>query len=365
MIDVLYFLGHAKEMTYPMDLASALQDRDDISITVYSLFRPMETTHDICVRSLNAESRIEPKWCIDLYKILRRENPDIIHIHPAVSGSIARIVATAARQEPIVTTEHASHLQYSFLKSAVTGITVGLSDVVVANSEETLASFKRWETVLLQLHGSDTEIIHNGVDIPAVEEAADQRVDIISTSDNSEYLVGTVGRMVPVKNFRGLLRAGAKLLEIRDDVRFVLVGDGAERDSLEEMAKELGIDDQTIFTGILPRTTVYGLLHDLDVFTFTSNHEGFGNAAVEAMAAGVPLIANDIPPLREVIGEGGYFVDADDPQALAKSIDTLLNDKNERKQRGQIGKKRAMDLFSLDAAARNYHDLYCSLLDKC
>jgi glycosyltransferase involved in cell wall biosynthesis len=357
MISVAFFTTYAKETTYQVELASVLDEFDDISVTVYVLFGPQEVSHDVDIEVFDSDSRFAVQWLRELYRVLRSGQHDIFHTHPAVAGSLARVVATAARFEPIVSTEHTTHEWYGSLKRLVAGSTIGLNDVVVTNSQWTYDSLRWWEKGLVSLFGTEPIVIHNGIDIDAIEAAATHRGPDLPDG----FLVGTVGRMVAVKNHRVLLRAGAELVEAHDDVSLVLVGDGEERDALETLATDLGIDDRVVFIGHLTRSEVYALLHHLDVFAFPSEHEGFGNAAVEAMAAGVPVVCNDIPALREVVGDAGRFVSGANPGNLAEAIESLYRDETERERLANAVRVRASK-FTIQRAADRHAALYRELV---
>jgi glycosyltransferase involved in cell wall biosynthesis len=121
------------------------------------------------------------------------------------------------------------------------------------------------------------------------------------------------------------------------------------------------VGDRVTFTGYLPeRTDVHALLSRLNLYAMPSRHEGFGVAAVEAMAAGLPVIAGDIPPLREVVGEAGVFVPPRDSAALADVLGDLLEDDDRRAQLATAATERA-DEFPMERTVRRYLDIYAEV----
>lgn len=359
MTDVLFFLSHAKEYSYPLDLAEKISELSEIDVTVYSLFFPQETTHDIEINSLDANSRFSTKWTRELYDVLEEKRPYIVHIHPNIAGSMARIVSQFVRDTTIISTEHSSHQNMRRLKRLVAGSTIGFNNIIITNSAQTRGSFDWWENLLLTIQRTDIEVIYNGIDVSRVKSACDIR----EFEERQGTLVGTVGRLVPVKRQRALLEAGVELKKEVDDLQILVIGDGPEREELESYAADLGIDESTTFTGELSRDEVYCLLNQLDVFAFPSESEGFGNAAVEAMAAGTPIVANDIPVLREVVGEAGVFVDVNDTESFASSIIRVLNDESIQEKLAGVGQRRAKDRFSLEAAAEEHIKLYSRFIN--
>lgn len=353
MVSVAYFTTFAKETTYQVELAAALDEFDDISITIYSLFMPGDVSHDVEVELLEADSRFEPGWMLELYRILTSDRHDVFHTHPAVAGSFVRIIATIARYHPILSTEHTTHRWYGPLKRLVVGSTIGLNDVLITNSRSTLESLQWWEKGLVSVCGTEPIVIYNGVNVDAIDAA--------STAEGPRlpggFLIGTVSRLVDVKNHRELLLACERLLARHDDLSIVIVGDGEERESLELLVQDLGIDNRVRFLGQLSRPEVYAVLHRLDLFALPSEHEGFGNAAVEAMVAGVPVVANDIPALREVLGEAGVFTDATNIDEFAETLDELYQDDDLRQATARAANARGRE-FSIDVAAARHADLY-------
>jgi 1,2-diacylglycerol 3-alpha-glucosyltransferase len=142
-----------------------------------------------------------------------------------------------------------------------------------------------------------------------------------------ETVLISVGRLAPEKNWDTLLRAFAKAYTIHPDIRLVLIGDGTARQSLEEFVSELGIAERVTFTGALPFEEIPRYLKAADVFVFASVTETQGLVTIEAMAAGLPIVAVDGPGTRDIIehGKQGFLVE-NDPDALAKGINKVLSD---------------------------------------
>ena len=166
--------------------------------------------------------------------------------------------------------------------------------------------------------------------------------------------IGSIGRLSPEKGLDVLLRALVDL----PGVTAVLVGDGPERDALEQLALELGVADRAIFTGRVPESRVYFPV--LDVYVLASRNEGLPLALVEAMLASRPVVATDVGSVSEAIadGETGLLVPPDDAPALARPCarcsTTPLGRRRWARQHG-LAPWRA---FSAQAMARQYEELY-------
>jgi len=145
-------------------------------------------------------------------------------------------------------------------------------------------------------------------------------------------------------------------------VYFVIAGSGPLLDELKVKTTKLQINDIIHFTGYLPeREHVYKLLHESDFFILPSIYEGFCVAAVEAMAAELPVLASDIDVLHEVVGETGVFADPDDPTEFADALIALAEDPERCERLGKEAKERALSTFSLDRTAHEYYNIYKEL----
>jgi glycosyltransferase involved in cell wall biosynthesis len=152
----------------------------------------------------------------------------------------------------------------------------------------------------------------------------------------------SIGRLAPEKNWDTLLRAFAKTFVEHPAMRLVLIGDGTARSSLESLASELGITDCVTFTGALPFEEIPRYLKAADLFAFASVTETQGLVTIEAMAAGLPVVAVDGPGTHDIVEQGkqGFLVE-NDPDALAKGLDKLLSDPQRAKRFSNNALKKA------------------------
>ncbi|MBD3334226.1 MAG: glycosyltransferase [Candidatus Eisenbacteria bacterium] len=174
-------------------------------------------------------------------------------------------------------------------------------------------------------------------------------------------LAGMVGNLRPGKGHADLLRALAVVEE--PSWRLVLVGDGRMRAAMEELAAELGIGERVLFAGFLP--AVRECLPALDLFVFPSHSEGMPNALLEAMAAGLPCLASDIPVHREILKDErfGRLAPPGRPAELAEALRTLLQaPAAERRGLGAAAARRIREAYSADVMVRAYEALYDRLL---
>lgn len=165
-----------------------------------------------------------------------------------------------------------------------------------------------------------------------------------------ETVLVSVGRLATEKNWDTLLRAFAKVHEKHPDARLVLIGDGNARPSLEALASELDITDQITFTGALPFEEIPRYLKAADVFAFASVTETQGLVTIEAMAAGLPVVAVDGPGTRDIVehGKQGLLVE-NHPDALANGLSKLLSnpERIKRLSNSALKKARTFDINQL------------------
>jgi len=176
-------------------------------------------------------------------------------------------------------------------------------------------------------------------------------------------VVGSVGRLEPVKRFDLLLSAFARVMRrMRDaggpDPHLVLVGDGSDRARLEDLARRLGVSERIALSGWQLDVSRYYAL--FDVFVLCSDSEGMPIGLLEAMASGLPAVATDVGAVAEVLtGElRDQVVAPGDSESLADKILQLLSSSERRTRIGELCRQRAASEYSLDATLRAYRELY-------
>ncbi|MCP3981363.1 MAG: glycosyltransferase [bacterium] len=166
-----------------------------------------------------------------------------------------------------------------------------------------------------------------------------------------------------VKRVDLFLHAAAEVRARRDDVSFVIVGDGILREELEALAGRLGLSDAVWFAGRTDR--VGPLLAGFDVSVCCSDSEGLPNAVLEAMSAGIPVVATAVGGSPELVRDGhdGLLVDPDDPEKLGAALLRLTNDDSERRALGQRAAQTVRERFSIENCVRGHERLYRRLVD--
>jgi glycosyltransferase involved in cell wall biosynthesis len=167
-----------------------------------------------------------------------------------------------------------------------------------------------------------------------------------------------IGPIEAHKGFRDALWALDILHYLYDDLRLVLAGDGSDRPRVEEFARDIEVDNRVVFLGRRPDLAPW--LHSAELVWIPSRTGGGVCAALEAMAAGRPVIATRLPELAEVVGDGvaGCLVPPADKTELARQTRFLLNDPERRRAYGEAGRRRAAELFSVEQLVRRCAALY-------
>jgi len=314
-------------------------------------FDPDIQKEAIPIVCLGANSRLD----YAAYRTLRRlcidRDIDVLHTHHNSTGSMGRL-ATAGTDIQILNTEHNDHRFFTHLQKSVNAVTYPLTSAMVYNSRSTGQSLNWYERILSKW--CRKEIIYNGIDVPRI---TNEKKDLVDLPDGP--LITTAGRLVHQKNHKSLLRAFSRIVEEFPDTNLVIVGDGPLYEDLESLSHNLEIQDSVVFTGYLPRREdVYAVLKNSSIGVFSSWYEGFCVAAVEAMAAGLPVVVSDIDVLHEVVGDPGVFADPNEPSEFAEAISNLLEHPQKRKKLGHRAKQRARSKFSIEHTASKYYNIY-------
>ena len=228
----------------------------------------------------------------------------------------------------------------------------------LARADRVTATGMRLAEATLRYMPPDVEVavIPYGVDLDRFHpQEHDPRDDLV---------VGSVGRLSPEKGLKYLLRAMAKITRQEPRARLLLAGDGPERRSLERLATRLGLVDRVEFTGEVAHDQVPQTLARMNVFAMPSTWEGFGVAALEAAAMGLPVVASNVHGIPDVVEDGvtGILVPPKDVAALSQAILRLLRDPEERRRMGRAGREMVATRYSWADNVRQMEALYNSLI---
>jgi L-malate glycosyltransferase len=292
---------------------------------------------------------------------LRSHKIDIVQTQFRDSNYAGVLAAKLAGVRAIISTRRGLPYWRNSLELSILRTFNSAVNVFVANSRASGDFFCTRE----RISPEKMKVIYNGIDVadyPADEEtraAAKSQLGM----DLQTRTIGIMANMRPVKGIDVFLHAAALVKKQCAKVKFIIAGEGTEKENLKVMAGELGLGNDAVFLG--PRDDVPRLLPALDIGVLSSHFESFSNSIIEYGAAALPSVCTDVGGAREVIidGETGYLVPAGDAEALADRIVRLLNNPSSRKM-GTLARQRVRNLFSINATASQYQELYLQTLDS-
>lgn len=302
-----------------------------------------------------------------LRKTFRALRPDVVHVQYLAPGLTAVLAARAAAARTVFATVHQPGTAYGIRERLLLRAAARLCTGFFAVS---LAVERSWfgDAAIVDPDRPQTGrhhgTVYNAVDLPGVL-AAGQGVDRAALRrelgiPSDSPVVGFVGRVRREKGLDLLIRALPEVLLSFPAVRLLVVGDGPETGALRDLAQRAGVPDRVVWLGMCGRRECRRLLAAMDVAAVPSRFEGFGLAAAEAQAAGLPVVAADVDGLREVIvdGETGILVPPADPRALAAALVRLLGAPEAARAMGRKGRLRVGEHFTVDRFARVTLALY-------
>lgn len=217
----------------------------------------------------------------------------------------------------------------------------------------------------LGIEDTRCSLIENGIDTTDYQRQTDiQSAKQALGLSTSRFLIGGVGRLSPEKGFANLIIAVSRLIQSGNDIGIILVGDGDERDRLEQLSRELRIADRVIFTGW--QSNVKPCFEAMDVFALSSLREGLPNVVLEAMALGVPAVATRIAGVPRIIRDGinGTLVNPDDCNDLTRAIHELVTNHGLRASYRNAGRETVHMRYSfsrrMTKLAQSYNELLAS-----
>jgi len=296
-----------------------------------------------------------------LVRILRERQPDILHAYLPAANVIGPLAARMAGVRRVIVSKRsmADYKQQFPLLRHTDSLGNRLADIILVNSDAVRRDVERterhWERKFRK--------IFNGV--APIEPWTPEEAMAFRRRERipAEALVAIcVSNFYPYKGHEELVEAAARIVPTFPNIIFLLVGrDSGTLEAIKMRVRKRGIEGSVRFVG--SRTDVPDLLRASDLFVHPSREEGFSNAILEAMAAGLPVVACDVGGNPEVIvdGETGRLAPPRDPERFADAMVELIADESKRKIFGEAGLRRAAERFSLDRMVGEMESLYESL----
>lgn len=304
-----------------------------------------------------------------LYQLIRREKPDIVHTHTAKAGMLGRTAAWLAGVPVILHTFH-GHIFKGYFGRTKTWIFLQIEKVMAKLSTKIITISESLKKELVELGVAPEgkiDVIPIGLDL----------TQFVKHDYNGEFkrslglsknclIVGTVGRLVPIKGQKYFLEAANKICGDSNGnrgVKFVIVGDGELRGELEGHAKELGLEGKLYFTGF--RSDLPDVYADFDIMVLPSLNEGTPVVLIEAMSSGKPVVATAVGGVVDLVEDGvtGLLVEPESERELTDGIAALLSDKARRKMLGRKGREAVYPAYDIETLVKRMDDVYAASLN--
>jgi glycosyltransferase involved in cell wall biosynthesis len=324
-----------------------------------------------------------------LFRLMRRERPDIVHTHTAKAGTVGRVAGLLYRSVTrapcrFVHTYH-GHVFHSYYGPTKTKFFLSIeralarliTDRIVVISEQQRREINEKFGVG---RPEQFAVIPLGLDLDAFANWEQRRAELRQevNANDDDILIGIVGRLTEIKNHEMFLKAAARLKQLTDApessrARFLIIGDGKLRARLETKARELAVNDIVLFLGT--RTDPEVFYPALDIVALTSLNEGTPLTLIEAMANARPVVATAVGGVVDLLGtpvsetDGynicarGISVNSRDVESFARALKRLMDDADLRRQFGERGHNFVLENYSKERLLRDTSNLYAQLAE--
>lgn len=309
-------------------------------------------------------SERDPRGLISLVGLIRARRPDVVHTHLPAAEFYGNLAAALARVPVVVSTKHSDHAVFRRPAVRVGHILMSAPNRAVVAVSRHIARFVRgvglWP-------GTPLVTIHNGIDLAAVDRAADPagvapaRAELLGSG---HWLIGAAGRLEREKGFDELIATMPRILAAQPGARLVIAGEGSRRSELEALIDRLGLGEAVRLLGA--RRDILTLMHAFDLFVLPSRAEPFGLVLLEAMGARKAVVASAVGGVPEVVlaGETGELVPSGDRAAFAEAVMRLLADPGRAGALGEAGRARVERDFPIERMLGDTERLYRAFLQS-
>ena len=301
---------------------------------------------------------------IELRKLFNEIKPDLINVHYASGyGTLVRISGI----KPVLISVWGSDV-YDFPKKSLINSYILEKNILYAD-EVASTSIAMAEELKKEIPDLDKDIFITpfGVDIEMFKNQNHKRDD--------NFIIGTVKTLEKNYAIDILIKSVEKLKcnliennksELAQKIKCYIYGEGSQRDYLENLIKELKLEDTVFLRGKIPQADVPKALNELNVFCVTSISESFGVAVVEAMSCEIPVVATNTDGFKEVVDDGinGYIVNVNDIDGIATKFEKILNDKNLGQSIGKNGRKKVLEMYDWNKNVDQMSKIYSQMILK-
>lgn len=339
------------------------KDRFDvhvIALTREGPYADLLKAHAIPLTVIGKRAKFDPFTLLRLRAELRRLQPDVLHTWLFAANAYGRLCSGVVPKVKIVVSERCVDSWKANWQLWLDRRLIGRTDRLVGNSAS-VVDFYRDQGI----PPDKLVCIPNGIDI----EKQDVAPDVVSLRHEMNlppdaYVAGFIGRLARQKRIEDLIWAVETLRQIRHGLHLAVIGDGPERQRLVEFTQNVHCTEHVTFMG--HREDAVRFLKAMNVFCLASSFEGMSNSVMEAMAAGLPVIASDIPPNRELVLQGvtGFLCKLGDTVGFMQFLRRLIDEPGLGERLGNAGRERIRNEFSVQRMVDRYADLYQQLTGR-
>lgn len=312
---------------------------------------------------IGKRAKFDPWSFMRLRRELARLKPDILHTWLFAANAYGRLCSGSIPNTKIVVSERCVDSWKSSWQLWLDRRLISRTDRLVGNSASVVDFYRE-----LGVPSEKLSSVPNGIDLPAdtsitTTQTRESLLQELNLPSNA-FVAGYVGRLATQKRVEDLIWAVETLRQIRTQLYLVIVGDGPERQHLEEFTRNIGASNFVRFLGHREDTSQWMRL--FDVFCLASSFEGMSNSIMEAMSYGKPVIASDIPPNRELVvqDQTGFLPKLADSVGFMQFMRVLIDDPALRDRLGAAGRERIQQFFGIQRMVDAYADIYRQLSSK-
>jgi len=300
---------------------------------------------------LDERKKISPKGLLSIYRTLKSNRADILHVHgykaTILGGMAARIAGV-----PILSTYHAEAGKYPELSTYVRIETPFLK---MTNRVITVSNIIKDELIRRGIPEKTITVIHNGIGDPTRRLMSEFSPDVKS---ETPLRILCIGRLIPVKRFDLTIRAISVLRREFPDVHLTIAGAGPLQAELKSLAKDLGLGSSVSLPGYVSDTGE--LFRKSDIFALPSETEGSPITLIEAMAHSKPIVASAVGAIPEMVSgnAGTLLIAPSNLDQLVRALRRFISDPAYRRESGRLARKRFESSFSVETMAARYGEQY-------
>jgi glycosyltransferase involved in cell wall biosynthesis len=300
--------------------------------------------------------------------ILRDFQPDVVHTHSAKGGMLGRLAATALNIPAVVHTVHGAPF-HPYQGRGARELFRQCEKYAARRCHRLLSVADAMTDLMVDAHVAPREMfttIYSGMDVEPLLHANVHRARVRAEFGFTpeQVVVGKIARLFHLKGHEYVVAAAAQAVKACPHLRFLFVGDGILRESLDEMIREAGLEEHIVFTGLVPPSRIPELVGAMDAIVHASLREGLARALPQSLIAGKPAISYDIDGAREVVisGETGFLLEPKSIAPMSEAMVRLASDADLRIRLGMEGQRRFTEQFRHQHMTAEIRRVYEELL---